>query len=136
MIQAQNQVYNAFQKVEFEKQAITLSTMHIKAVNRNKKQVVNPAIGHTIAIVDSMLELESQLPNRQENTKRTNFFNNSLKHISSYSIPIPGLYKNLYSILSERKDNSRLIRGYFEQESEFVERLSNLHLRLNEGIMN
>ncbi|MEK6936292.1 MAG: hypothetical protein AABW67_05885 [Nanoarchaeota archaeon] len=136
MEQAQNQIYNAFQKAEFEKQAITLSTMHKKVSNGNKKQVVNPAIGHTIAIIDSMLELESQLPNRQENTKRTNFFNNSLKHISSYSIPIPGLYKNLYSILSERKDNSRLIRSYLAQESEFVKHLSNLHLRLNEGIIN
>ena len=125
-----NEIYNAFIEAGLSREANRLSeTQAVEGRNR-----VAPAIGHYIAVLDNMLSLESQFPDRQEDPQRAEYFNKSLRCILGYSIPIASLHDNLKSIFSERKDKSRLIRCYFEQESEFAKRLSEDKLRLARGI--
>ncbi|GAG53065.1 unnamed protein product, partial [marine sediment metagenome] len=55
-----NQIYDLFKEAGLEMEAQKLSTT-------NKRGKIVSAIGHYIAIVDNILELNKIMPNRQDN---------------------------------------------------------------------
>jgi hypothetical protein len=71
-------IYNTFKESGFEKEARYLSTTVIDAKGNQKKVT---GLGHYIAILDNMLELDKIMPNRPDNPKRTKYFNESANHV-------------------------------------------------------
>jgi len=92
-MEEKNLVYDAFVKSGLEKQARILSTNG------------HASIGRYIAIVDSILELDKLMPNRQDNPERTKFFSESVNNIFDYlsgpdclkDLPDDSKYNNLRS---------------------------------------
>ena len=85
MKQEQNQIYNAFKEAGLEKEARKLS----ETIKDNKgKNIVVPALGHYIAIVDNILELEAQTTERLNNLidyRKENLFSESITSIFNYA---------------------------------------------------
>ena len=107
-----NQISDAFVEAGFEKHARTLSIMY-KARRKkfsNRKDVaekVGPAIGHHIAILDNILELDKIMSNRPDNFERTKYFNNSANHVLEWAAQYTtGLHDKIKDILYHGKVNN------------------------------
>jgi len=94
-----NQVYNAFVEAGLKEEANRLST----TINGK----VQPALGHYIAVVDNILELDKIMPDRQNNAERTAFFSKSVNSIFKSPSINKELHGKLNSIFYNGKVNTK-----------------------------
>jgi hypothetical protein len=98
MKQDNNKIYNEFKKAGLEKQVRQMST--------SVDGKIIPSLGHYVAILDNLLELEKTNPGKLAEENTNNYFKKIMNELM-INLPNPDAYEDLISKLNE-------IKGYAE----------------------